>query len=186
MLADEELDEEAKDRIRQWAWDNYKEGREPKPYWHEVAREEWIRINNNRRRNRMAYLTFYADDLEDYSFDRGEIECEVSVDEKYVGTFNADLSDIGIESVEVDLDSIIDRLVNAELTDEDRNSVREVFDITSAELSEHATGWLSRFDNDSETASMEDKLRGAKDRHEQLEEMCSHMAAIFRFLDPRQ
>ena len=47
MLADEELDEEAKDRIRQWAWDNYREGREPKPYWHEVAREECIRINNN-------------------------------------------------------------------------------------------------------------------------------------------
>ena len=184
MLADEELDEEAKDRIRQWAWDNYREGREPKPYWHEVAREEWIRINNNRRRNRMTYLTFYADDLEDYSFDQGEIECEVSVDEKYVGTFNAELTDIGIESVEVDLDSIIDRLVNAELTDEDRNAVRSAFDITSEELSDSATGWLAQFNSEDGAGpdDLENRLRRAKARHQRNEEAISYMVEVFAFL----
>lgn len=176
-----DLGEEEVDRIKQWAWDNYREGREPKPYWHEVARDEWIKINNIRRRKTM-YLTFYADDLDDFSFDITEIDCEVEVNGYTVGSYTACLEDVGIESVEVSIESVVSQLTSPQIPDDVRDEIKAAFDVNNTELSVHATDWLCRFDNDSETASLEDKLRGAKARYLQLEEFHSHMAAVFRFL----
>ena len=178
-----DLGEEEVDRIRQWAWDNHKKGESPKPYWHEIARDEWIKIDNIRRRKTM-YLTFYSDDLEDYSFDAREIECFVEINGCDVGSYSAELCDVGIDSVEVNLNSVIDRLVNAELTDEDRNSVREAFDVTSAELSEDATGWLAQFNSEDGAGpdDLENRLRRAKARHQRNEEAISYMVEVFAFL----
>ena len=40
----DDLTDEEQDRFIQWVWDNYKTGEDPKPHWHPLVREEWIRV----------------------------------------------------------------------------------------------------------------------------------------------
>ena len=178
-----DLGEEEVDRIKQWAWDNYREGREPKPYWHEVARDEWIKINNIRRRKTM-YLTFYADDLDDFSFDITEIDCEVEVNGYTVGSYTACLDDVGIESVEVSIESGVSQLTSPQIPEDVRDEIKAAFDVNNTELSDSATGWLAQFNSEDGAGpdDLESRLLRAKARHQRNEEAISYMVEVFAFL----
>jgi hypothetical protein len=44
------LDKEQEDSFRQWAHDNFEEGKNPDPCWHPVVRDEWRKVAEFKQR----------------------------------------------------------------------------------------------------------------------------------------